>query len=50
MANYVLVYSGGGTPESESKRQAVMAAWGYGMRLLAYRSSMAATPSDSRPR
>ena len=27
MANYVLVYSGGGTPE-ESEQQAVMAAWG----------------------
>ncbi len=27
MANYVLVYSGGGTPETEAEQQAVMAAW-----------------------
>lgn len=28
MANYVLVYSGGSVPESETAQQAVMAAWG----------------------
>ena len=28
MANYVLVYSGGGMPETEAEEQAVMAAWG----------------------
>jgi hypothetical protein len=28
MSNYVLVYRGGGMPESEAERQAVMAAWG----------------------
>ena len=28
MTNYVLLYSGGGMPESEEEQQAVMAAWG----------------------
>jgi hypothetical protein len=28
MANYVLVYSGGSTPDSEQEQAAVMAAWG----------------------
>ena len=28
MANYVLVYKGGGMPETEAEQQAVMAAWG----------------------
>lgn len=28
MANYVLVYKGGGMPETEAQRQEVMAAWG----------------------
>lgn len=27
MANYVLAYTGGSTPESEDEQQAVMAAW-----------------------
>jgi hypothetical protein len=27
MANYVFAYSGGGTPETESEQQAVLAAW-----------------------
>lgn len=27
MANYVLAYTGGSTPESEEEQQAVMAAW-----------------------
>lgn len=28
MTNYVLVYTGGGMPESEAEQQAVMADWG----------------------
>jgi hypothetical protein len=28
MTNYVLVYSGGGMPETEEEQNAVMAAWG----------------------
>jgi hypothetical protein len=28
MTNYVLVYSGGGIPETEAEQNAVMAAWG----------------------
>ena len=28
MANYVLVYSGGGMPETEAEQQAVLASWG----------------------
>jgi hypothetical protein len=28
MTNYVLVYSGGGMPQTEAEQQAVMAAWG----------------------
>ena len=28
MANYVLVYSGGGMPETEEEGQRIMAAWG----------------------
>jgi len=28
MANYVLVYKGGGMPQSEAEQAAVMAAWG----------------------
>lgn len=28
MSNYVLVYKGGGMPETEAEQQAVMAAWG----------------------
>ena len=28
MTNYVLVYSGGGMPETEAEQNAVMAAWG----------------------
>ena len=28
MANYVLVYSGGGMPETEAEQNAVIAAWG----------------------
>ena len=28
MANYVLIFTGGGMPESEEKQAAVMAAWG----------------------
>ncbi|MBA3451246.1 MAG: hypothetical protein H0T18_08550 [Chloroflexia bacterium] len=28
MANYVMVYSGGGMPETEAEQHAVMAAWG----------------------
>ncbi len=28
MTNYVLVYTGGGMPESEKEQEAVMAAWG----------------------
>ena len=28
MTNYVLVYSGGGIPETEEEQNAVMAAWG----------------------
>jgi len=28
MANYVLVYKGGGMPETEEQQQQVMAAWG----------------------
>jgi hypothetical protein len=28
VANYVLVYKGGGMPETEAQRQQVMAAWG----------------------
>src|SRR5262249_39944772 len=31
MANYVLVYKGGGMPESKEEREAVMAAWGQWM-------------------
>ena len=28
MTNYVLIYTGGGMPESEVEQAAVMAAWG----------------------
>lgn len=28
MANYVLAYKGGGMPETDAEREAVMAAWG----------------------
>lgn len=28
MANYVMVYKGGGMPETDAQRQAVLAAWG----------------------
>lgn len=31
MTNYVLIYSGGGMPESEEEQAAVMAAWGAWM-------------------
>jgi hypothetical protein len=31
MANYVLVYKGGGMPETKEEQEAVMAAWGQWM-------------------
>ena len=34
MTNYVLVYSGGGAPESEAEQAKVMAAWGAWMSGL----------------
>jgi hypothetical protein len=32
MANYLLLYHGGGMPESEDEKQKVMAAWGVWMK------------------